>query len=80
MTDKITNVIASKIIYKNTEKIEILLGLPLFCPESENYFCEFQVVGAGDEKIRKAGGVSSFQAMECAILMVNSLAETYTEH
>jgi hypothetical protein len=42
-------------------------------PESGEYFCPFQITGAGDERVRYAAGVDGFQALELALKLIGSV-------
>jgi hypothetical protein len=41
-------------------------------PESEEYFCPFQITGVGDERVRYAAGVDAFQAIELALRLIGA--------
>jgi hypothetical protein len=50
-----------------TSEIIVLLGKPQRLPEHDDYYCPYQIKGAGDEKIRFMCGVDSFQALHLAL-------------
>jgi hypothetical protein len=50
-----------------TAEVTVLLGKPQQWPEHDDYFCPYQIKGAGDDKIRYTGGVDSFQALHLAL-------------
>lgn len=45
----------------------VLLGKPKQLPGHEDYYCPYQIKGAGSEKVRYAGGVDPFQALQLAL-------------
>ena len=49
-----------------TSEIMVLLGKPQQLPKHEDYYCPYQIKGAGDEKVRYTCGVDSFQALHLA--------------
>jgi hypothetical protein len=48
-------------------EVIILLGKPQKLPDHEDYYCPYQIKGAGDEKARYACGVDAFQALHLAL-------------
>jgi hypothetical protein len=47
--------------------VVVLLGKPQQLPDHPDYYCSYQIKGAGDEKARYACGVDSFQALHLAL-------------
>ena len=47
--------------------VNVLLGRPQVFSDSSDYYCPYQIKGAGDEKIRHVGGVDAFQAIHLAL-------------
>jgi hypothetical protein len=47
--------------------INVLLGRPQQLPDHVDYFCPYQIKGAGDEKVRYACGVDPLQALQLAL-------------
>jgi len=45
--------------------VTVLLGKPQ--AEGGDYYCPYQIKGAGDEKVRCAYGVDAFQALQLAL-------------
>lgn len=45
--------------------------------DQRTWYCKFQVIGIGDEKVRKVYGVDSVQALLGAIQAVKGLLEGY---
>jgi hypothetical protein len=48
-------------------EVTVMLGKPQQWSDHENYFCPYQIKGAGDEKIRYMAGVDAFQALHLAL-------------
>jgi hypothetical protein len=48
-------------------EVVVLLGKPLQLPGHQDYYCPYQVKGAGDEKTRHACGVDPFQALHLTL-------------
>jgi hypothetical protein len=44
-----------------------LLGKPKQLPDHSDYYCSYQIKGAGDEKVRYSCGIDAFQALQLAI-------------
>ena len=53
-----------------TSEIMVLLGKPQPLPKHEDYYCPYQIKGAGDEQVRYTCGVDSFQALHLALSTV----------
>lgn len=47
--------------------ITVLLGKPEPFSDSSNFYCAYQLLGIGSEKIRYAAGVDGIQAVELAL-------------
>ena len=50
-----------------TSEVLVLLGKPRQLPDHEDYYCSYQIKGAGDEKVRYSCGVDPFQALHLAL-------------
>jgi hypothetical protein len=42
----------------------VLIGKPCQFSESPDYYCPYQIVGVGNERVMYAGGVDAIQALE----------------
>lgn len=54
---------------KEGNKIIVLIGKPRPFPQSKrfphrDYYCPYQIVGVGDQKMRYAGGIDAVQALQ----------------
>jgi hypothetical protein len=48
-------------------EVLVLLGKPKQSPGYPDYYCPYQIKGAGDEKVRYRCGIDTFQALQLAI-------------
>jgi hypothetical protein len=53
------------------EEVFVLLGKPQTLPDHKDFFCPYQVKGAGDEKVRVAYGIDGFQALQLALSILS---------
>jgi hypothetical protein len=49
---------------ESASEVTVLLGKPL--SDGEQFYCPYQIKGAGDEKVRCAYGIDAFQALQLA--------------
>lgn len=54
---------------KEGKQITVLIGKPRPFPRSkrfphQDYYCPYRIVGIGDQKLRRAGGVDAVQALQ----------------
>jgi hypothetical protein len=78
--DDVGEIVASRKIELLSEpgskEVLVRLGKPQPFPDSSGFFCPIQVVGAGDEKVRYAGGLDEIQSLQLALRMASVLLET----
>jgi hypothetical protein len=48
-------------------EVLVLLGKPQKLPDHPDYYCPYQIKGAGDEKVRYVCGIDPFQALQLAL-------------
>lgn len=60
---------------KGESNVKILLGMPRNFPDSSDFYAPYQIIGAGSERIRYAGGVDSLQSIELALQIICSEVE-----
>lgn len=48
-------------------EVLVLLGKPQKLPDHTDYFCPYQIRGAGSERVKYACGVDAFQALQLAL-------------
>jgi hypothetical protein len=53
-------------------EVVVLLGKPQQLPDHQDYYCPYQIEGAGDEKARYACDVDAFQALHLALSTLGS--------
>jgi len=56
----------------STRNVKISIGKPEPFPDSEGYYCPFQISGAGSETIRYAAGVDAVQALQLVMVMIGT--------
>ena len=61
-------------------EVTVLLGKPQQWPDHDVYFCPYQIKGAGDEKVRYAGGIDAFQALHLALSILRVELEVLNKH
>ena len=68
--------IATRELQASGRKITVVIGKPEMFPDGVNFYCPYQIVGIGNERVRYAGGVDAVQALQLAMQMIG--AELYT--
>jgi hypothetical protein len=62
--------------YRDTDTghrvIRILLGAPQQSVGSDDWYCPFQIVGVGSEKVRAVYGIDAFQALQLVMLIIGA--------
>jgi hypothetical protein len=56
-------------------EVKVIIGKPNHFPESESYYCPFQILGLGDQRVLWAGGFDSVQAMQIALRTIGFILE-----
>ena len=75
--DKIETIIAARELYLfNDKKVTVIIGKPDKFPDSDDYYCPYQISGIGNGNIRYAGGIDGVQALLLALNMIG--ADLYT--
>ncbi len=62
---------------KNPTTVTIKIGKPKIFPDGQDYYCPYQIIGLGDEKVSWGGGIDGIQALiltleKIGILLGNS--------
>ncbi|HKZ81150.1 MAG TPA: hypothetical protein VJ124_22960 [Pyrinomonadaceae bacterium] len=52
--------------------VSVILGMPQQFPDSSDYYAPYQITGVGSEKIRYAGGIDAFQALQGAMTLIGA--------
>lgn len=68
--------IATRALEAGGKKVTVVIGKPERFPDAEDYYCPYQIVGIGSERVRYAGGVDAVQALQLALKMIG--ADLYT--
>lgn len=64
----IGSVIASRELSLSTgKKVTVLIGKPEPYPDGRDFYCPYQILGIGAERVRYAGGLDSAQALILAL-------------
>jgi hypothetical protein len=77
--DSLGEIIAERnlnIIGDEKRKLIVKIGKPQTFPNSSDYYCPYQIIGLGKEKIRYAGGIDAVQSLILALKMIG--ADLYT--
>ena len=53
--------------------VKVLLGKPEKLPDGPDFYCPFQIVGMGPEKVRCAYGIDAFQAIQLAMSAIGAI-------
>jgi len=60
-------------------EVVVLLGKPLPFPDSNDYYCPYQIKGIGEEKVKYLGGVDAFQAIGFAMQALGAELQVLNE-
>ena len=56
----------------SNREVLVKFGKPVPFPGSEDYYCPFQIVGIGSERVRYAGGVDAVQAIQLVMVALGA--------
>lgn len=59
--------------------VKVLLGKPEKLPDGPDFYCPFQIVGLGPERVRCAYGIDAFQAIQLAITAIGAFLKSLSE-
>ena len=68
--DNMGGVVATRVYRLGHKRIVVRIGRPQ--TDGSDWFCPYQIVGLGDEKVRRAWGVDSFQALQLVMQAVRA--------
>ncbi len=54
------------------DELTVSIGKPQPFPDSESYFCPFQISGVGEERIKYAAGIDAVQALQLVMAMIGA--------
>jgi hypothetical protein len=79
--DSVGQVLGGRILdLKDGRAVNVVMGMPQRFPDgNDDYFCPFQIIGIGDERIRYGAGVDPFQAIWLTLQMIGSYLYTSPE-
>lgn len=80
--ENIGEVIAERVLESSiggakSKDVIVRLGRPKPFDEGAGYFCPFEIVGLGDQKIRYAAGVDAFQSLQLVFRMISAMLQHY---
>ncbi len=61
---------------RDGKQVRVILGRPRRFPGGNDYYCPYQILGIGDERIRHAGGIDAIQALQLTLMKIG--LELYT--
>ena len=61
------------------KEVTVLLGKPEKFPDSEDWYCPYQIVGLGNGRVRYAAGIDTVQALGLALKMIGADLDTSKE-
>lgn len=77
MINKVETIIATReLILSDGKEVSVIIGKPEKFPDSDDYYCPYQVIGIGKGNVRYAGGIDSVQALLLTLNMIG--ADLYT--
>ncbi|MEP6962893.1 MAG: hypothetical protein ABI995_12495 [Acidobacteriota bacterium] len=71
--DSVGTIVATReLLLHGVSKVTVHLGMPQPFPDDPpgSFYCPFQILGIGDEKVYFAGGADTFQALYLAMKMI----------
>lgn len=57
---------------KNSTDVTITIGKPQKFPDGQDYYCPYQIIGLGDGKISRCGGIDEIQALLLALEQIGT--------
>jgi hypothetical protein len=60
---------------KGDRKVVVSIGRPQRFPDSDDYYCPFQITALGRERVKYAAGVDAIQALQLVMKMIGAELE-----
>lgn len=76
LTDVGTVIATRELSLSAGKPVTVLIGKPEKFPDSDDYYCPYQILGFGNQRVRYAGGSDAVQALELALKKIG--ADLYT--
>jgi hypothetical protein len=76
LTDVGTVIAIRELSLSSGQSVTVLIGKPERFPDLPDFYCPYQILGLGLERVRRAAGVDAVQAMELAHKLIG--ADLYT--
>ncbi len=64
----------------NGRVVRVIIGHPEPFPDGRDFFCSFHIIGLARDKIRRAGGTDSVQALVLALDMIGATLHASAEY
>ncbi len=79
--NNVGTVVASRELRLSPSKtVTVLIGKPEKFPDSDDYYCPYQILGLGNERVRRAGGMDAVQSLELTLKMIGTDLYTSKEY
>lgn len=65
---------------KNSTHVTITIGKPQRFPDGQDYYCPYQIVGLGDEKVNRCGGIDEIQALLLTLEQIGTFLNNSEEY
>ena len=59
------------------KEVRVIVGKPKESDHKQDYYCQVQILGLGDEKIRSVYGLDSMQALQLTIRFISAQLDRY---
>jgi hypothetical protein len=59
------------------KEVKVMLGKPMESADKADHYCEIQILGVGDEKVRPIYGLDSMQALQLALRFISQQLAKY---
>ncbi len=64
---KLGTVIAIRELNREGMKVIVKIGKPQRMPDHSSYFCAYQILGIGHDRLRRAAGIDAVQALQLVL-------------
>jgi hypothetical protein len=64
----------------NPKEVRVIVGKPTESDDKQDYYCQVQILGLGDEKIRSIYGLDSMQALQLAVRFISAQLDKHRKY
>jgi len=64
----------------DTAHVKIAIGKPKKFPDGKDYYCPYQIIGLGDEKVNWGGGIDEIQALLLTLEQIGIILNNSEEY